>query len=119
MLESLSHCQVATFFDQNHESNHKNSMIGQSVIIEVDVGDKVQVCFKYHYNLFYCLHLRYIFIQMQNNCFCIIFFHSRSTCSQPRVYMTSQTITKLNLLVYCYDRKIFQRSLKIRLLYPR
>ena len=37
---------MATFFDQNHESNHKNSMIGQSVIIEVDVGDKVQVCFQ-------------------------------------------------------------------------
>merc|ERR1712141_583463 len=35
--------QVATFFDQNHESNHKNSMIGQSVILEIDVGDRVQV----------------------------------------------------------------------------
>ena len=34
---------MATFFDQNHESNHKNSMVGQSIIIEVDVGDKVQV----------------------------------------------------------------------------
>lgn len=35
--------QVATFFDQNHESNHKNSMVGQSVILEVEVGDRVQV----------------------------------------------------------------------------
>ena len=34
---------MATFFDQNHESNHKNSMVGQSIIIEVEVGDKVQV----------------------------------------------------------------------------
>lgn len=35
--------QVASFYDQNHDSNHKNSMVGQSVILELEVGDKVQV----------------------------------------------------------------------------
>ena len=35
--------QVASFYDQNHESNHKNSMVGQSVILELEIGDKVQV----------------------------------------------------------------------------
>ena len=29
--------QVASFYDQNHESNHKNSMVGQSVILELEV----------------------------------------------------------------------------------
>ena len=41
---------MATFFDQNHESNHKNSMVGQSIIIEVEVGDKVQVTLQYLYS---------------------------------------------------------------------
>ena len=35
--------QVASFYDQNHESNHKNSMAGQSVLIELEEGDRVQV----------------------------------------------------------------------------
>ncbi len=35
--------QVASFYDQNHESNHKNSMAGQSVLVEAEAGDKVQV----------------------------------------------------------------------------
>ena len=30
--------QVASFYDQNHDSNHKNSMVGQSVILEVSVN---------------------------------------------------------------------------------
>ena len=35
--------EVASFYDQNHESNHKNSMVGQSVLIYCNQGDKVQV----------------------------------------------------------------------------
>ena len=35
--------EVASFYDQNHESNHKNSMVGQSVLLSLKVGDKVQV----------------------------------------------------------------------------
>ena len=30
--------QVASFYDQNHDSNHKNSMVGQSVILELEVS---------------------------------------------------------------------------------
>ena len=35
--------EVASFYDQNHESNHKNSMVGQSVLLELKQGDKIQV----------------------------------------------------------------------------
>ena len=35
--------EVGSFYDQNHESNHKNSMVGQSVLIDCKQGDKVQV----------------------------------------------------------------------------
>jgi len=35
--------EVASFYDQNHESNHKNSMVGQSTLINLKIGDKVQV----------------------------------------------------------------------------
>ena len=35
--------EVASFYDQNHESNHKNSMVGQSVLVNLQIGDKVQV----------------------------------------------------------------------------
>ena len=35
--------EVASFYDQNHESNHKNSMVGQSVLLNLNVNDKVQV----------------------------------------------------------------------------
>jgi len=35
--------EVATVFDQNHVDNHKNSMAGQSVLMEVAAGDRVQV----------------------------------------------------------------------------
>ena len=35
--------EVASFYDQNHESNHKNSMVGQSTLLNLKIGDKVQV----------------------------------------------------------------------------
>ena len=35
--------ELASFYDQNHDSNHKNSMVGQSVVVEVGQGDKIQV----------------------------------------------------------------------------
>ena len=35
--------EVASFYDQNHESNHKNSMVGQSVLLNLQINDKVQV----------------------------------------------------------------------------
>ena len=35
--------EVASFYDQNHDSNHKNSMVGQSVVVELGQGDKIQV----------------------------------------------------------------------------
>ena len=35
--------EVASFYDQNHESNHKNSMVGQSVLLDLKQGDKIQV----------------------------------------------------------------------------
>ena len=34
---------MASFYDQNHDSNHKNSMVGQSVVVELGAGDRVQV----------------------------------------------------------------------------
>ena len=39
----LNGTEVGSFYDQNHESNHKNSMVGQSVLIDCKQGDKVQV----------------------------------------------------------------------------
>lgn len=35
--------EMASFYDQNHDSNHKNSMAGQSIVAELNQGDKVQV----------------------------------------------------------------------------
>ena len=35
--------EVATLFDQNHTDNHKNSMASQSVLLELEEGDRVQV----------------------------------------------------------------------------
>jgi len=35
--------EMASFYDQNHDSNHKNSMAGQSIVAELNKGDKVQV----------------------------------------------------------------------------
>ena len=34
--------QVASCYDQNHESNHRNSMAGQSVLIQLKKDDKVR-----------------------------------------------------------------------------
>jgi hypothetical protein len=42
--------EVASFYDQNHESNHKNSMAGQAVLLDLEVGDKVQVRKNVDYN---------------------------------------------------------------------
>ena len=35
--------ELATLFDQNHVDNHKNSMVGQSVLTELEQGDRIQV----------------------------------------------------------------------------
>ena len=35
--------EVATLFDQNHADNHKNSMVGQNVLMELQQGDRIQV----------------------------------------------------------------------------
>jgi len=35
--------ELASFYDQNHDSNHKNSMVGQSVVADLAQGDKIQV----------------------------------------------------------------------------
>ena len=35
--------QVGTLYDQNHNDNHRNSMAGQSLLIELEQGDRVQV----------------------------------------------------------------------------
>ena len=35
--------EVATLFDQNHVDNHKNSMVGQNVLMELQQGDRIQV----------------------------------------------------------------------------
>jgi len=35
--------EVATVYDQNHIDNHKNSMAGQSVLIELAAGDRIQL----------------------------------------------------------------------------
>jgi hypothetical protein len=35
--------EIGSVFDQNHVDNHKNSMAGQTMIVELDKGDKVQV----------------------------------------------------------------------------
>merc|ERR1712079_540667 len=35
--------EVASIFDQNHKDNHKNSMVGQNIIIDVKRGDEIVV----------------------------------------------------------------------------
>jgi len=35
--------EMASFYDQNHDSNHKNSMSSQSVVAELVTGDRVQI----------------------------------------------------------------------------
>ncbi len=37
--------EVASVFDQNHKDNHKNSMAGTTVILDVQRGDEESVCF--------------------------------------------------------------------------
>ena len=34
--------EVATVFDQNHQDNHKNSMAGQTTLLELAEGDRIQ-----------------------------------------------------------------------------
>jgi len=43
--------EMASFYDQNHDSNHKNSMAGQSVVVELVAGDRVQVYMYTHTGL--------------------------------------------------------------------
>jgi len=35
--------EVGTVFDQNHNDNHRNSMAGQTLLLELSPGDKIQV----------------------------------------------------------------------------
>jgi len=43
--------EMASFYDQNHDSNHKNSMAGQSIVADLSVGDRVQVYMYTHTGL--------------------------------------------------------------------
>jgi len=43
--------ELASFYDQNHDSNHKNSMASQSVVADLAVGDRVQVYMYTHTGL--------------------------------------------------------------------
>ena len=45
--EKLNHplVQAGTIYDQNHNDNHRNSMASQSLLLELEQGDRVQVCF--------------------------------------------------------------------------
>ena len=35
--------EIASIFDQNHKDNHKNSMAGQNIVINVNRGDEIVV----------------------------------------------------------------------------
>merc|ERR1712241_1579144 len=35
--------EIASIFDQNHKDNHKNSMAGQNIILDVKLGDEIVV----------------------------------------------------------------------------
>ena len=35
--------EIASVFDQNHKDNHKNSMAGQNIIMDVKRGDEIVV----------------------------------------------------------------------------
>ena len=35
--------EIASVFDQNHIDNHRNSMAGQTILTELQTGDKIQV----------------------------------------------------------------------------
>jgi len=43
--------EMASFYDQNHDSNHKNSMAGQSIVADLAAGDRVQVYMYTHTGL--------------------------------------------------------------------
>merc|ERR1719430_574659 len=43
--------ELASFYDQNHDSNHKNSMVEQSIVAELAEGDRVQVYMYTHTGL--------------------------------------------------------------------
>lgn len=43
--------ELASFYDQNHDSNHKNSMASQSIVAELVPGDRVQVYMYTHTGL--------------------------------------------------------------------
>jgi len=43
--------ELASFYDQNHDSNHKNSMASQSVIADLSTGDKIQIYMYTHTGL--------------------------------------------------------------------
>ena len=36
---------VASFYDQNHEENHRSSMVGQSLLLNLKIGDQIQVSY--------------------------------------------------------------------------
>ena len=35
--------QAGTIYDQNHNDNHRNSMASQSLLLDLEEGDRVQV----------------------------------------------------------------------------
>ena len=39
--------EIASIFDQNHKDNHKNSMAGQTIIIDAQRGDEVSEIFHF------------------------------------------------------------------------
>ena len=42
-LFRLNGNDVASFYDQNHDSNHRSSMVGQSILLNLKIGDTIQV----------------------------------------------------------------------------
>ena len=38
--------EIASIFDQNHKDNHKNSMAGQTIIIDAQRGDEVSEIYR-------------------------------------------------------------------------
>ncbi|XP_023342315.1 uncharacterized protein LOC111712039 [Eurytemora carolleeae] len=43
--------ELASFYDQNHDSNHKNSMASQSIVADLEKGDRVQIYMYTHTGL--------------------------------------------------------------------
>ena len=67
--------QVATLYDQNHIDNHKNSMVGQCVLMELQQGDRVQVLYYYTALLHYCISVLLYFCSVVLLYFCIVFIY--------------------------------------------